>query len=271
MQLNDLLELIDSLFFQETGAFAYFTAAISVLVLLLLVRKLTKVKMDDDFFFSLIPFILFGATIRVSVDAGLLPYVRYTTVPGIYLAISLLTFLLILFLDKIKMMRLLPYVGMILFAYQFLFHISLFKHPFYGYLILSIVFIGMLVGIAALRLLRTRASVFDLAFIFAHLLDGATTYVAVELFSAPGISYAELQPGTLFLRNVFGTMAYYVPMKLFFSTGLVVVLERYALFAPFLRLPKKVLREDRNIILFILLMLGLGPGFRNLLRVLMGV
>lgn len=265
------LEPIDQLFFREDGMFAYFTAAVVILVLLLLVRRLTRIRMDDAFFFSLIPFILFGAVIRVSVDAGLLPYERYSTVPGIYISVGLLTFFLILLLDRLRAMPLLPYAGAILFAYQFLFLVGSLRYVFYGYLTLALVFIGTLAGIAALRLLRTRASAYDYAFILSHMLDGAATYVAVEVFHSPGISYIETQPVTRMLMGFFGTMAFYMPLKLIFATGLVAVLERYAAFAPLLRLPKKILREDRNIILFVLLMLGLGPGFRNLLRVIAGV
>lgn len=268
---ENLITLIDSLFFREDGVFAYLTASVAVLILLLLIRRFTKVRMDDGFFFSLIPFILFGAAVRVSVDAGLLPYTSYTTVPGVYIVVGVFTFLLILLLARAKRMALLPYFGTALFAYQFLFLAGSLRNPSYGYLVLLIAVAGMMVSLMLMRLLGTKSTSFDQAFIFSHILDGSATYVAVELFHAPGLSYMEMQPATLFLARLFGTMAYYPVMKLLFAIGLVAVLERYALFAPLFRLPKRILREDMNIIVFVLLMIGLGPGFRNLLRVVCGV
>ena len=61
-------------------------AAIALLAAYLLYKGLQrlKIKIDDSFVPSIIPFILFGSTLRVVVDANILPYSYLTTTPGIY-------------------------------------------------------------------------------------------------------------------------------------------------------------------------------------------
>ena len=91
--------------------------------------------------------------------------------------------------------------------------------------------------------------------ILVHMFDATTTFVALQFFS-----YWEQHVVPSFVINIFG------PVSMFLLKLPIVILVLYLLDT---ELRKDV--QKRDMIKLAILVLGLGPGLRNLLRLIMGV
>lgn len=104
----------------------------------------------------------------------------------------------------------------------------------------------------------------NLSLIFAHMLDGWTSYFAVVNPLGMDINYGEKHPIPLFLMGHFYGLAYPVA-KLVIIAGVIYAMDFYL---------KDELGEKpilKGLIKFFILVLGLAPGLRDMLRILMGI
>lgn len=104
----------------------------------------------------------------------------------------------------------------------------------------------------------------NLSLIFSHMIDGWTSYFAVVDPLKIGISYGEKHPIPLFLMKNFYGLGYPL-VKLAIIIGIIYAMDIYL---------KEGLIEKPilvGLIKFFVLMLGLAPGLRDMLRIVMGI
>ncbi len=111
---------------------------------------------------------------------------------------------------------------------------------------------------------RVYSSGVNLSLIFAHMIDGWTSYFAVVNPLGMDINYGEKHPLSLFLMNHFYGLAYPLA-KLAIIVGVIYAMDVYL---------KDELGEKpllAGLIKFFILILGLAPGLRDMLRIVMGI
>ncbi len=120
---------------------------------------------------------------------------------------------------------------------------------------------------AAGRLLKNRYPVMkiyenpvNVFIIFGQMFDAAATFVGVDLYG-----YSEKHPIPDFFFQTFGTSAVFLPIKLALGLAIVYVID--ISFSDDL----KNYPNLRGLIKIIVIVLGLGPGTRDVLRLVMGV
>lgn len=266
----------------------YAAIALFVAYILFKILKREKVKIDDKFILRIIPFILLGSTIRVVTDAtgdisaglpnrflqnssalfGIYGFVGglhiydygfLTATPGIYVFIGVLTFLSIIFFNRIKRMDLLPIFAVILIIPHLILLMPLMSNWSYFTLILLLALAGLLCGKILLEKMKIKTRLSQLLVILSHSLDGAASYVAINLFMG-GSAYFEQHVVSGAIGTVFGTMFAFYVVKVLFSTFAVWIVET-----------SEDNREEKNYILLLLIIFGLAPGVRDALRLLAGV
>jgi len=104
----------------------------------------------------------------------------------------------------------------------------------------------------------------NLSLIFGHMIDGWTSYLAVVDPLNMGISYGEKHPIPLFLMEIGNGIAY--PL----AKLLVVII---IIFGTDVYLKEDLADHARltNLVKFFVLILGLSPGLRDILRIIMGI
>jgi len=252
------------------------------------ILKRQKVKVDERFVLRVIPFILLGSTLRVVTDAtgdasaglqnqfllnssalfglygvvGRLHIYDYgfvTATPGIYVVVGMLTFLSILFFNKIGRMDLLPNFALLLLLPHIILLLPLMKNWFDFTLIIILASAGLVIGMFLLQFLKLKLGMTQRLVMLSHSLDGAASYVAIELFQG-GKAYFEQHVLSGALGTVFGTMFAFYVIKVLFSSIAVFLVET-----------SDDGREEKNYILLLLIIFGLAPGVRDALRLLAGV
>jgi len=111
---------------------------------------------------------------------------------------------------------------------------------------------------------RVYSSGINLSLIFAHMIDGWTSYFAVVNPLGMDIGYGEKHPVPFFLMNHFYGLAYPLA-KLAIIAGVIYAMDVYL---------KDELGEKpllSGLIKFFVLVLGLAPGLRDMLRIVMGI
>ncbi|KAA0002815.1 MAG: DUF63 family protein [Thermoplasmata archaeon] len=110
---------------------------------------------------------------------------------------------------------------------------------------------------------KEYTSILNLSLIFAHMLDGWTSYFAIVDPFHMGLSYGEKHPLPLFLMQKFGLS--YPIIKFVIVIAIIYAMDVYL---------KEELKERltlANLIKFFILILGLSPGLRDMLRIAMGI
>ncbi len=291
----DVVEFIDSYFikpvYDRTGynvinTLVYAVIALFFAFIFFKILKREKVKLDDRFVLRVIPFIILGSVVRVVTDAtggvfsglpnqflqnssalfGLYGFVGglhvydygfLTATPGIYVVIGVLTFLSIIFFNRIKRMDLLPLFALVLLLPHIILLMPLMKNWLHFLLIVVLSLIGLFSGKLLLERVKLKAGLSQLLVIFSHSLDGAASYVAIDLFNG---NYFEQHVVSGALGTVFGTMFAFYVVKVLFSTLAVWVVET-----------SDDQRDEKIYILLLLIIFGLAPGVRDALRLLAGV
>jgi uncharacterized membrane protein len=100
----------------------------------------------------------------------------------------------------------------------------------------------------------------NLFIIFGQMFDAAATYVGVDFYG-----YSEKHPIPNFFFETFGTSVVFLPIK--FALGVAVV---YLIDISFMK-DLKDYPNLKGLIKIIIIVLGLGPGTRDILRLVMGV
>ena len=241
-----------------------------------------KIKIDEHFVLSVIPYVLLGSTARVitdAVDTGVMQlsagagnplaqlvlnshlydYSYLTVTPGIYVVTGLITLAAVFGFNRMRRPELVAPVGIVLWLSQLIILAPLLQFWYFGALALLLALVGTLAGSLVLRQLKMPSLVGSLV-IFSHALDGAATFVVINIFGpAVGKSYFEQHVLSRLIGSVGNSMFSFFAVKVAVATLAMVVLEKDG--------------EDKQEKLFIALLLlifGLAPGVRDLLRMLCG-
>ena len=220
-----------------------------------------KVKADEKFIIALLPFILFGSCLRVFQDAQIVNSI-FLVSPLIYLLVFAYTFVCLLLSLQVARRT-----G---FGYHYPLFISGIVPAAYCavQLILRIVNLESIVltfafSVAACflafvafcginRLIRFDKFALDLGVVFSQMLDVSATFVGVTFFG-----YGEQHFLVRLMADVFGSALIFYVLDFIGIVLIVLVLER-------------ILRKEQQLLgLFrlTLIVLGLAPAFRDILRV----
>lgn len=250
-------------------------AIFAILALFLLYKYLKgKIQWNTQTILNIIPFVLVGSTYRVitdAVDAGkflpitpvhrwiidshIFDYGYFTVTPGIYIIVAALLIATIIILDKIKRMDLLGKVGLVLWAPGILLLLPLMNFAVYALPVFIMAGAVYLIGSKILKLDFLRSFVG-----FAQALDGAATFFAIEIFSKiTGITYFEQHVFSAGLGNFLGSFLGFFVIKSVLGLG-----------AGYLIQKEEAKEEDKNFITLILIIMGLAPGIRDILRMIIG-
>ncbi|MBD3262835.1 DUF63 family protein, partial [Candidatus Woesearchaeota archaeon] len=192
-------------------------ALIALVVLYGIFKGLQKlnVKIDIKFFCALLPFIIFGSSLRAFVDHEIISLGFWTVSPGIWMLVAgifLLCFLVSWHLNKENYWKACFGAGVILtLVFYFWFWKKLAFTNFWG----GLAIISLFAGVSALLYLIfkfTKAKQFlGMGFISfkAHMLDASATFIAVDFFGA-----VEKHPLTQMFNNWIGTAAGLFVLKL---------------------------------------------------------
>jgi uncharacterized membrane protein len=228
-------------------------------------------KIDRDFVLMVLPFILYGSTMREMVDQEMGVYAGHTAypgnwffvAPGIYFTMFAITMLCVFAGLAAKRLvgwdhrRVAGGLGWALFAYNLALIVPMISHP-------ELAPIMALCFLAVSAILYTAKVALRLSFldkegnfliILVHMFDATTTFVGVDVL---GFFEKHVVP-TLFI-NVFHTAAVMYPLKL-----LVLV--------PALWVIDDELKDDefaRRFVKFVIVVLGAGPAVRNTSLMLLG-
>jgi len=256
-------------------------AALALLAVWLIFKGLKRfgLKVDREFYFAILPFIVFGSAVRAITDAGILPreviVAGATLYPFITPGIYVVTFLvvvasiaasLLLATKKRKAVWWLKAIGIVLAVVSVLVLVPLLKFWAHG---LLMVLLG-LVGVGALKAWerakkgKTRFSVVELLTAFSQCFDGAATFVGVGI-GTPATTYGEQHVVGNFIIDAVGTPFGFYVLKLLFVLAVIFLLRRE------LNEKKPDEAEEKNYILLIITIFGLAPGIRDALRIIAGV
>ncbi|MCK4319334.1 DUF63 family protein [Candidatus Micrarchaeota archaeon] len=247
-------------------------AVVSVYFLFYLFKK-NRISIDWNFVKNILPFIFFGSTMRVvtdAIDAGVFQpitplhefilsshiydYGFVTVSPGIYILTAVITLFSVFLFYRINKPEYVFYTGTLLF----LFHLLLLI-PFMGFILHAIPVIILAAIPLYLSYIYFRNKE-DAMVVGAHALDGAATFYIIDIFSGiSGKTYFEQHVFPRFLGEFAGT---------YFGFYLVKVLLPLA--AVYLIRKERMQSDEKTYILLILMIIGLAPGMRDLLRMVIG-
>ncbi|MCS7109424.1 MAG: DUF63 family protein [Candidatus Micrarchaeota archaeon] len=253
------------------------------------VYKKFKKKFTKELIIFTIPYILLGSTIRVITDAaeagikwsdywfypflyplfdsGIYNYSFFTTTPGIYIIIGLFTIFSLFLSIKLKKPNLYPLLGFALWLPNMIIVLSMISDLTYLIIILTLTGI-MAIGTHLIMQRYGIKGILARVAVLSHTLDGVSSFVAIEIFNRmsplcveEGICYFGQHVVERFLSEtiVYGTFVYLL-LKLSFAIFASYIIEREAK------------DENERCFLYLLIIIfGLAPGIRNLLRITLGV
>jgi len=240
---------------------------IAIFGVLKLLEKL-HIEVDQRFIVTALPYVLVGSTLRVMEDSGMFASpIRYLFVtPLIFFLITAVCVAILLALVEVRKMGkiddILPTFLCIGMGWAILSLFALLsKQEIAKSWVLPAV-LGIATPMAiAIYLIARRFDVIwmdglNATIIWAHLFEASSTFVGVDF-----IGYGEKHVLSMFLIDWSGTGAVMYPLKLITIIPILYILERY------------LSDESRtsNLAKLAILMLGLAPGLRNMLRMMLGV
>ncbi|HNS24519.1 MAG: DUF63 family protein [Euryarchaeota archaeon] len=229
------------------------------LAILIIIRMFKWLQKDPgELLLALVPFIFFGSSARALVDNGLYPLTLLLVTPGLYVLTGLITItalLLSVFMEK-KMGWDYRYTLFSLGSFMCLFNLVMIEHinpvP-----LLQILGAWALIS-APFIFLRNKwwllKDKFNLSVLIAHLLDASTTFIAVDFYG-----YGEQHVLPNFLTQMVDTAVVMFPLKITVILTVLYIIDTSV--------------EDkttRNMLKLAIFVLGLAPGLRNFLSLIMG-
>lgn len=228
------------------------------------------VAVDKRFFRLVLPFVVLGSSVRVLADAGFLPrsvelwgatlYPFIT--PGIYLLTA--GFLVVaVAVGKAagKTFHYAERIGWVAALLAVLFLLPLLKHLAHFFAILFLAFLALKAFEWLWAKRRLKTGFMEKAAVFSQSLDGAASFVGVG-FGTPTASYFEQHVVSGAVMQLGTPLAFFV-LKALFVLAVVEILRR--------ELREKREENQKNFILLLIIILGLAPGLRDLLRIACGV
>jgi len=267
--------------------------AIILVVAVFLVYKLLKkmnITVDRKFFFGILPFVALGGVLRawedlleatggatngvfktfIVVDAAGTARNTLLISPLIYVVMFVIALAALLIAKFVQYKKKIPYwktwfvIGMILDVFvlaQLRFSSAFAFLAVVGITILwvALTLLAKYVSTQKIKNFLTNENAF---LIDIHLFDATTTFVALQFPQQLGINYFEQHVVAGFAIGLLG------PASMFLLKLIVVPIVLYMFDK---ELNKKEDIEKRTFLKIIVLILGMGPGLRNFLRMVMGV
>ncbi|MFA6048471.1 MAG: DUF63 family protein [Candidatus Micrarchaeia archaeon] len=241
------------------------------------VVKREKIRVNEAFLWSAVPFIFFGSALRVLEDAHLLPRCASAfgmqniplpfTSPGIYLLVAATLgacFLLAQFLKashSVPRSKTMQITGWLLFSAAFaalVFAVGAkFNLVFAGAMILLAVLAFAAFSFALKALKQKEADSFEKLAFFSQCFDGAATFVGTTF-----AGYGEQHVVGNAVIDLFGGSYAFFLLKIIFALAVVMVARREF---------SKAEEQERNFVLLLVMVMGLAPGLRDMLRIAAGV
>ncbi len=229
-------------------------------IIVILIIKLFKFLKKDpkDLLIPVIPFILFGSSVRALVDNGIYPLTYILVTPGIYILTGLITISALLISVYIERKTNFDY-RYIMFIFGVALCIpNLVNIPHINFTAFFEVIGAWLLTSSVFIILRNKWSLikdkFNLSVLMAHLFDASSTFVAVNFY---GYSEQHVIPNVL--TSLTGTALVMYPLKI-----TIILLALYVI-------DTNVEDETiKNMLKLAILILGLAPGLRNFLSLSIG-
>jgi uncharacterized membrane protein len=229
------------------------------LVILLIIRMFRWLEKDPkDLFIPLIPFIFFGSSARALVDNGIYPLTYILVTPGIYLLTGLtaiLTLLSSVYLER-KIGWDYRYIIFVVGAVMCVPNIYYIQN-------INLVALSQILGswalVSAPFILLSRKwdllkDKFNLSVLLAHIFDASTTFIAVDFY---GYGEQHVLPNAL--TQLVDSAVVMYPLKIAVILPALYIIDTYV--------------EDttiKNMLKLAIFILGLAPGLRNFLSLIMG-
>jgi len=252
--------------------------AVIAIISCYIIFKVFKDRFDKKTFVYIIPFILFGASVRAIADflesgenydfflkpileSGIYNYSFFTVTPGIYIVVAVIV-LVILAIDKSK--KFFKWAGIFLFLFHFLLLVPTFKNFNFFFIILLLTCAFFVVCYAVLR--RLKILNFESQFVvFSHLLDGCASFTAIEIINKSELCTTFGK--CYFAQHVVERALSAIPYGLMIFIVIKAIVAIAACY-----LVESVKDENEKYFFYIIILtLGLAPGFRNTLRIFAGV
>jgi len=256
----------------NTAAFAI-VAIVAVYCIYLLVVKKLELKINEDFFFAAIPFVAFGAFLRVIQDATLLP--REVVVAGVPLfpfitpGIYFLVFFVLVAgfaaswaFDKKTAVKNTAKIGWLFAAVALLVLLSKMSFPnaMIGAGIIALATACALAfKLIDKKYFKTKTEKIELVVVFGQCLDGAATFLGVG-FAGYGEQHVV---GNAVMAGFGGPVAFFL-LKVAFAFVVIHVARR-----EFTKSDSD--SQARTFLLLLIAIFGAGPGLRDLSRIVLGV
>ncbi len=229
------------------------------LVILLIIRMFRWIDKDPkDLFIPLIPFIFFGSSARALVDNGIYPLTYILVTPGIYVLTGLsaiFTVLISVFIERKTDWN----YRYIIFAVGAVMCLPNIYYAQYINPVATLQILGSWALSSAPFVLLSRKwdilkDKFNFSVLLAHLLDASTTFIAVDYY---GYGEQHVLPNAL--TQLADTAIVMYPLKIAVILPALYVIDTYV--------DDKTIRNMLKLAIFIL---GLAPGLRNFLSLIMG-
>lgn len=256
-----LPEIIENIFYSGYTIFNTLVYGIILIVALYLIIKLfDKIKVNpESIIFSLIPFIFTGSCTRALVDNGIFPLNVFLITPRIYIVIGIAAIITLIASILVWRKYNIDYrytiftVGLItaiipLVNIQHI-NIEILGQILIPWILLTAIF--TLIG----RYWKLYKNKINLSIISAHIFDATTTFIAVDFYN-----YQEQHVLPGFLYDMSQTALTMYPLKIIAITLAIYLVDKYI--------------DDENInglLKLTIFVLGLAPGLRNCLTMIMGI
>jgi len=225
---------------------------ISLFIIKKILNKL-KIKLNNKFFISLIPFVLLGGVLRALQDTGFFNFLgafRFLFItPGIYFLIFSIVLISLIIEFKIKK-EFIKFFGLFLIL---IFSIALILKAvnWLGFLI-ALFLTSIVFGVTFLIFKKQLNKPIFYLPLFAHTLDACSSVTAILIIG--GFKEQHVLPNLLLRGNLFW---FFIPLKILIVLFVILLIKK---------------EEDANwrwLFLFSIFVLGMGPGTRNSLSILL--
>jgi uncharacterized membrane protein len=213
--------------------------------------KRLKIKIDKKLVISFFPFVLFGSSLRVLEDVGIVESIFFIT-PLIYLFVGLILISVLLMSFVLQKKFKIQYYKTSFFIGFFIsvLNLSFLVTRIVNFNAIVLVFVFLLPWLILLKIVKWKKE--NKAVFLAQIFDGTITFVGVNFFG-----YKEMHVLPNFLIENLGPISF-VFLKAFVVFSVLILLDKF--------LKKK---DEKNFIKLIVGMLGASTGIRDLLRILL--
>jgi len=252
-------------------------ALIAITALYLIYRYILDkyhIKIDKYFIYGVVSFVLLGSTKRVItdlVDNGVIKpvtpvhawileshiydYNFFNISPGIYIFIGLLFLASLIFFWKFDDIKNLYKFGLILWVTQLIILLPFMTYVFSaGMAVLVLAVMGGAFGYFILK------KAVPTLVVFSQALDGGATFFSIDYgHFITGVSYFEQHVVSRGICNLFNTCFTFYAVKTILAILVVYLVDK-----------ENMKENEKNYIYLILIVIGLAPGLRDILRLICG-